>query len=418
MLNKAISSAVIASAMFAAPLYASDTLPNTVFFDAELIAESKARIHNDTATVEAQASYERLIEEAESAMSVGLLSVTDKTLLPPSGDKNDYFSISPYWWPNPDTKDGLPWIRHDGNTNPDSKTDATDSVRIGLFTRSVRALGVAYYFSGEEKFAEQATKMLRHWFINSDTRMNPNVRYAQAVPGVDDQRRSGMIDSRSFSDRLVDALSLLETSKHWTAEDDVAMRAWLGDFLDWLITSEQGTAEMYSPNNHGTWMQAQIAGIAYYLGREDIAKVAVANTKWRIREQLDSKGTQPEELARTRGYHYSYFNLDAMAYLAQLGDKMGVDIWNHDYRGRNMKSGIDYVAQFQKAEEWPHKDNDVKKGRFQTYRMLTVYRKADLAWGTNHYDDVIKQIGFGNADLSNLSQVWAERDAYLLYPKL
>ena len=90
----------------------------------------------------------------------------------------------------------------DGNTNPDSKTDATDSVRIGLFTRSVRALGVAYYFSGEEKYAEQAAEMLRHWFINPETRMNPNMRYAQAVPGVDDQRRSGMIDSRSFSDRL------------------------------------------------------------------------------------------------------------------------------------------------------------------------------------------------------------------------
>jgi hypothetical protein len=418
MLKKVIGGMALASTIFAAPLYASDELPNTVFFDAKLIAESKARIHNNTATLEAKSSYERLLEEADSAMSVGLLSVTDKTLLPPSGDKHDYFSISPYWWPNPDTDDGLPWIRHDGNTNPDSKTDATDSVRIGLFTRSVRALGVAYYFSSEEKYAEQATKMLRYWFINPETRMNPNIRYAQAVPGVDDQRRSGMIDSRSFSDRLVDALALIETSEHWTNEDDVAMRAWLGEFLDWLITSEQGTAEQYSPNNHGTWMQAQIAGIAYYLGREDIARVAVANTKWRIREQLDNKGKQPEELARTRGYHYSYFNLDAMAYLAQLGDKMGIDIWNHEYKGRSIKAGIDYVAQYQKAEEWPHKDNDVKKGRFQTYRMLTVYRKADLAWGTNHYDDVIKQIGFGNADLKNLSQVWAERDAYLLYPKL
>ncbi|WP_052260670.1 alginate lyase family protein [Photobacterium gaetbulicola] len=418
MMKRTLTSMAIAGVLFAAPVFAVDGTPSTVFFDADLIAESKARIHNDTATEEAQASYQRLLDEAEAAMKVGLLSVTDKTLMPPSGDKHDYFSISPYWWPNQKTEDGLPWVRQDGNTNPDSKTDATDSVRIGLFTRSVRALGVAYYFSGEEKYAEQAAEMLRHWFINSETRMNPNMRYAQAVPGVDDQRRSGMIDSRSFSDRLVDALALIELSEHWTEQDDTALRAWLGDFLDWLITSEQGTAEHFAPNNHGTWMQAQIAGIAYYLGREDIARMAVAQTKWRIREQLDSKGTQPEELARTRGYHYSYFNLDAMAYLAQLGDKLGVDIWNHEYRGRSMKSAIDYVAQYQRIEDWPHPDNDVKKGRFQTYRMLTVYRKADLAWGTDYYDQVIDKIGFGNAELNNLSQVWAERDAYLLYPKL
>ena len=418
MFKKTLTSLALAGAIITTPLYAASKAINTVFLDADLIAESKARIENDTATPEAKSSYQRLIEEADSAMQVGMMSVTDKGMTPPSGDKHDYYAISPYWWPNPDTEDGLPWLRIDGKTNPASKTDETDTVRIGLFTRSVRALGVAYYFSDDEKYAEQAANMLRHWFINPETRMNPHVRYAQVVPGVDDQRRSGMIDSRSFSDRLVDALALLETSEHWTEADDLAMKAWLGEFLDWLITSEQGTAELYSPNNHGTWMQAQIAGIAYYIGREDIARVAVATTKWRIRDQLNKKGQQEEELARTRGYHYSYFKLDAMAYLAQLGDKLDINIREHEYKGRSIKLGIDYIAQFSKASEWPHKDNDVKKGRFQTYRMLTIYRKADLAWGTNHYDQVVEEIGFSNAGIDNLSQVWAERDAYLLYPKL
>ena len=94
-------------------------------------------------------------------------------------------------------------------------------------------------------------------------------------------------------------------------------------------------------------MQAQIAGIAYYIGREDIARVAVATTKWRIRDQLNKKGQQEEELARTRGYHYSYFNLDAMAYLAQLGDKLDIDIW--DYVQKNsvtFKPAKDHLIQY------------------------------------------------------------------------
>ncbi|MFI3247060.1 MAG: alginate lyase family protein [Ferrimonas sp.] len=421
-LKKALSGLTLACIAAAPVAAASESAPSTVFLNADLISASKARLQNNTATPEAQASYLALIAEAEDAMKVGLLSVTDKTLMPPSGDIHDYFSISPYWWPNPKTADGLPWIRKDGNTNPDSKTTATDSTRIGLFTRSVRALGLAYYFSGDEKYAEQATKMVRHWFFNADTKMNPNLRYAQAVPGVDDQRRSGLIDSRSLSDRLVDALALLKGSNAWTAQDEEQMQAWMNQFLDWLITSEQGTAEMFSENNHGTWMQTQVAGIAYYTGRYDLAKSVVGKAKFRIREQFKKDGSQPEELARTRGYWYSFFNLDALAHLAQLGEKLDVNIWEHQYKDRSFINGIDLMAKHLDADKWPWRknDTDIKKGRFQTFRMLSVYRKADQALGQNRYQPVIEAIGFANPEMSssNLAQIWAERDVYLLYPKL
>src|SRR5260370_7410555 len=48
-------------------------------------------------------------------------TVVRKHTLPPSGDIHDYLSIAPYWWPNPDTADGLPWVQHDGHTNPRSR---------------------------------------------------------------------------------------------------------------------------------------------------------------------------------------------------------------------------------------------------------------------------------------------------------
>lgn len=54
----------------------------------------------------------------------------DKTLVAASGNKHDYYSFPPYWWPNPDTQDGLPYIRKDGQTNPDANSDATDKNRL------------------------------------------------------------------------------------------------------------------------------------------------------------------------------------------------------------------------------------------------------------------------------------------------
>ena len=54
------------------------------------------------------------IKRADEHLKKGPYSVTYKKALPPSGDKHDYISMGPYWWPNPKTADGLPYIRRDG----------------------------------------------------------------------------------------------------------------------------------------------------------------------------------------------------------------------------------------------------------------------------------------------------------------
>ena len=46
-------------------------------------------------------------------------SVMDKGVTPPSGDKHDYMSQAPYWWPDPTKPDGSPYIRKDGERNPE-----------------------------------------------------------------------------------------------------------------------------------------------------------------------------------------------------------------------------------------------------------------------------------------------------------
>ena len=47
-------------------------------------------------------------------------SVVEKTLTPATGNKHDYLSLSPYYWPDPTKPNGLPYIIHDGIVNPTS----------------------------------------------------------------------------------------------------------------------------------------------------------------------------------------------------------------------------------------------------------------------------------------------------------
>ncbi|MDO6764094.1 MULTISPECIES: alginate lyase family protein [unclassified Agarivorans] len=390
-----------------------------VFVNESVLKENRALLHSDAAPASMKLSYERLLEEAGYATKAGPFSVTDKGMTPPSGDKNDYLSISPYWWPDKNKADGLPWIRHDGKVNPASKTSETDSKRLGKFTRSVRALAIAYYFSQDEKYAETAIDYIRTWFLNPETRMNPNMNFAQGVPGRADGRRSGLIDSRSFADRMLDAVAMVSTSPNWTEADEKGINQWYSEYLNWLLTSELGggpKGEAYAENNHGSWYDLQVAGISYFLGKESVAMNIVEKGKMRIDTQFMPDGTQPHELGRTRSYHYSYFNLDALAGVAQVGEKIGIDLWSYQSTtGASLKKGIDLVAQYHdNAEGWPYQHKKTPR----TMRMIPIYRKAGLGMSDESLLALSKSGDFSKYTVKkNLAEIWAERDIELLYPR-
>lgn len=119
---------------------------------------------------------------AEKHLESGPFSVVNKKQLPPSGDIHDYTSMGPYWWPDPDKEDGLPYIRRDGEINPEYY-DYKDKEDLGKLMVSLSALAEGYYFIGNEAFASHAVWLIRTWFLNSDTKMNPNLEYAQRIPG-------------------------------------------------------------------------------------------------------------------------------------------------------------------------------------------------------------------------------------------
>jgi len=292
--------------------------------------------------------------DADSAMKVEPHSVVEKSMTPPSGDKHDYTSLSRYFWPNPATANHLPYVRRDGESNPEIK-NISDHDFLTKMGESVRKLALGWYVFGDEKYAEHAAKLLRVWFLDPATAMRPNLNYAQFVPGQYDGRGSGILDAREFVHAL-DGAALLEGSKAWSAEDAKALHAWFAAYYEWLATSANGKHEKAAPNNHGSWYAAQEATIARYLGKDaDVKKIAEIVKTVRIPSQFDKDGLQKYELVRTNSFSYSAFNLEALTELAQVAAASGVNLYAPEKPGApGILTGLDALLPFDPQHKWTH----------------------------------------------------------------
>lgn len=399
------------------PTVAAESGPQALaFMQASQLAQVRQQLAQGSAAVPTRQAYDRLIAAANHALKLPDLSVTEKGMTPPGGSKHDYLSLSAYWWPDPAKSDGLPWVRRDGRVDPASKNNQSDGVRLEAFTARVQNLTLAWYFSGQQRYADKASSMLRTWFITPQTRMEPNLNYAQGVPGIAAGRNAGVLDGRYFSTRIVDSLLLLRGNPAWSDDDERQMQQWMQHYLHWLRTSPLAIKESKTKNNHGNWYATQVAGIAWYLNQPELIKQMVALTESKMETQLQPDGTQPLELARTRSFHYSYFNLQAISLLAVLAQKSGQDVWHYrTANGSGLIKALDYMAQYSdNVKPWPYKSLD-RIG----VRIVPLLSWADNASGKARYQQQVRSATFRlpegghQADSARGAIAQAQRETWL-----
>jgi hypothetical protein len=347
----------------------------------------------DTAVYSA---YLALIDEANDALKAKPPTVTDKTSTAISGDVHDYYSTAPYLWPDPTKPDGLPYVPRDGKINPEARNPLhTDQMRMAEFGHLVETLALAYYFSDDEKYAEKAAECLRVWFLNSDTKMNPNMNYGQAVPGLTPGRAIGIIEGGAII-FAADAAALLESYQGWTQAEQAALNKWLNNYLEWLLTSEHGRYESEMKQNHGSMYDARVARLALILGKIDLARTIIENVKHkRILLQIEPDGAQPMELRRTKGFNYSLLNLEGLAELAELGKWLNIDLWQYQTTdGRGILKAIEFLMPYVQQPQpgiapavW-HYEQIVPIKR---ERAVPLFRKAANALQSQEYEAVASQ---------------------------
>ena len=363
------------------PAPTSSQEPIVFTFHARDLALVKRRIDaGDEAAVEALGT---LVRKADRRLTEGLYSVVSNGPKPPSGDRHDYLSQAPYWWPDPDEGDGKPYIRRDGKVNPESL--GGDDEPLDKMCHAAWQLGLAWHYTGDERYANKAAKLLRTWYLDSNTRMKPRLVFGQYVPGHNTGRGAGLIETRVML-KALDASGLIADSPVWTQADQRQLKAWFLEFLDWMRESARGEDEREAENNHGTWYDAQAAGYALFIGYQQRARdVLDRSRKQRFVEALDDKGRMIHELERTKSLDYCLFNLEAMMQLAILGERTDFAFWKARFEGRGLPLAVEWLAPYAAAKKpWPHKQITP----VQDQNIAVLFRRAAVAYGRDDYERI------------------------------
>src|SRR6202050_2661180 len=199
----------------------------------------------------------RILQAADKYISQAPLTITAFPAKRSAGGLHDFYSQADYFWPNPKDPEG-PYINRDGQSNPEN-FDEHRKVMVALSIQ-MPALTAAWLLTGDHRYGRKACAHLRAWFVSPETRMNPNLLYAQAVQGSSTRR----------SYRIIDTLHLVEVARAasflmsgiLSPQDGAAVKNWFASYLDWLCHSDRGMKERDTTNNHAFCWALQAAEFA------------------------------------------------------------------------------------------------------------------------------------------------------------
>jgi Alginate lyase len=339
---------------------------------------------------------DRILKAAGAALQQEPVTITAFPAKLSEGGLHDFYSSGDYWWPNPKTTNGLPYVEYDGRTNPNNFIAHRQVIR--KLSDAVTALGAAYEITGDDQYAAKAAGLLRVFFLDSATRMNPNLQYAQAIPGVSRGRSYGIIDSLHLIE-IPRAIEAMQKSPQFPPDELTGLKTWFADYITWLTTSKNGITEGNALNNHAVAFWLQVAVFAQFTGNEKV----LAECRRRYREvfvpnQMAVDGSFPRELARTKPYGYSIFQLDNLATLCQVLSTPQDNLWNFTLPdGRGIKQAMKFLYPFlaDKAS-WP-KPPDVQAWAGWPAREPSLLF-AGLAFHEQKYLDLWKKLPADPAD--------------------
>ncbi|MFO7901862.1 MAG: alginate lyase family protein [Pirellulaceae bacterium] len=327
---------------------------------------------------------------ANMALARGPFSVVDKTTLAPSGDPHDYWHPDPYYWPNPLRLPGLPYVKRQGRRVPgtvlyEPESERFDRTRLQHVFDDTFVFALASTCSGDERYALHAVQLIQRWFLDSETAMNPHLRYAQVRRGHNRNQGApaGILETKDLY-YFLDAVLLLHRGGWLSETAQNGFTEWMGRYLHWLRHSEQGAMARSALDNLGTWYDLQVGSIASFLGDSKLLRATLRDSRSRILQQFEPDGSQPIELGKPATAHHCCFNLQAWVQLAKLAETAEEDLWQLEGPdGQSLEKALGWILR--------HVGRDWSRPNFEPFdaeRLFPLYHEFRTRFKRNPLDAI------------------------------
>lgn len=352
---------------------------------------------------------EKVRKEAEYYLNLKPITVTADVSTRSAGTINDFYSEGDYWWPNPKYPDSA-YIRKDGLSNPDNFVAHRKSMI--RFSQISGALASAYLINKDNKYLRHLFMHLNAWFVDESTKMNPHLLYAQAIKGRVTGRGIGIIDTIHLIEVAL-AVEVLEDSGLYSSKEVSAIKVWFSQYLKWLTTHQYGIKERDNGNNHSTCWALQVAAFAHLVGNQEQIEFCETLFKEKLLpEQMAVNGSFPKELARTKPYGYSVFNLDAMCSLAQILSSKSDNLFYYTtYDDKSLKLGLEFFYPYlEDKSKWPYKKDVMYWDDWPTKHPALIF--GGFALNNQEYLDIWQKL----SEIPNKAEIL--RNMPVRYPLL
>ena len=332
-------------------------------------------------------AYNRFMNRADKALNASLRSVTDD-----SGD--DY---GPH--------------RFEARTN--NRADYRAAVKMSEVARDC---GLAYWFTGQDKYAEKVVDVVHHWFLKDRTYMIPKSSIPKANGTI---RQFIWIPSFLYGASFVRnhyRWGRYDGSRPWDGGDsgdaESAFKHWV---RDWQSTLRDSEPDWCIKNNRWPWRIANRAAIAAYLADDDLMTTAkrmycaeirndcAKHRHWASWTRVDgNEGYFSVELLRDDAFDYtSYFLLGCATCCTAFEAWDGTDLWsftgtNDDDGGATLRKACNW-SELKKATtnrwSWSRDADGVNISDGDIEQTASLYELAHARW--NEFDNQINNSDVG-----------------------
>lgn len=138
---------------------------------------------------------------------------------------------------------------------------------LELTIEHASTLALAWFFSGNARYAQRARNKIYTWFLDPNISMLPDLRVAGVHRGgTRFGRPEGIFDMARLPDLLNAAVMLEGAQGIWGGEDTRLMRSWVFQYINFLETEPVSIYARMMGNYIGTNVDEQLLAANLYIG--------------------------------------------------------------------------------------------------------------------------------------------------------